>query len=268
MIKETKDRLTGLYVQRYFEGRLEEELARAKRYHHDLTVMMFQINFNYFLPDHDIRWIMIYTIFKQFGAIVTKDLRNVDIAGRYGSDMFAIMLPETPIEGGKIVAERIRKDIASYTFSGYGAVPEVHVALDGGIAAAPIHGKTGEELIISARLGLEDAIRKGGNMVIESPRKLYDEITIPAETASINKIELPPEASSVVIPTDNTPNLKINEEKLYDSRETKILKEPVYAEVKSEVNEPKMPLVKEQDPETVIKTITGYTKKKAKKRRR
>ena len=74
MMMQYIDKLTGLYVQKYFEKRLEEELARTLRYKRPLTILMFEINYNYFMPEFNIRWAMVYTVLKQFGSVLLKQL--------------------------------------------------------------------------------------------------------------------------------------------------------------------------------------------------
>ncbi|MFP4499125.1 MAG: GGDEF domain-containing protein, partial [Vulcanimicrobiota bacterium] len=102
MINEQFDKLTGLYTQKYFERRFEEEVSRTNRYKRPLTLMILEINYDYFKTDANVRWAMIYTILKQFGALLRKQLRNVDIGGRYSGETFVIVFPETNLEGGKI----------------------------------------------------------------------------------------------------------------------------------------------------------------------
>ncbi len=175
MITPNIDKLTGLYTQKYFEERLKEELARSRRYKRPLTLLMFEIDYEHFMPEYNVRWAMVYTILKQFGSLLLSQLRNVDIAGRYGGEMFTIMLPETPLEGGKTAAERIRKVVEEHSFLGDNIVKRVKIALNGGVASFPIHGKTPEELLSSAHQGLLMARNQGGNKVVVCPITLYDE---------------------------------------------------------------------------------------------
>lgn len=188
------DKLTGLYTQKYFNLRLEEELARTRRYKRPLTLIFFEINYNYFMPEYNIRWAMVYTILKQFGALLLRQLRNVDIAGRYGGEMFSVLLPETPIEGGEIASERIRKKVEEHTFLGDNVVKEVRLAINGGMATSPLHGKSIKEMIASAHQALLIARNEGGNKVITCPNILYDDkgkSTIVTEAATAMEVKKP-----------------------------------------------------------------------------
>lgn len=169
------DKLTGLHDQKYFMARLEEELSRSRRYKRPLTVVLFEINYNYFMPEYNIRWAMVYTLLKQFGALLLRQLRNVDIGGRYGGEMFTVLLPETPLEGAKIATERIRQEVEKHTFIGDNVVEEVRLALNGGMASFPQHGKTPREIISSAHQGLLISRNQGGNKIIVCPHILYNE---------------------------------------------------------------------------------------------
>lgn len=194
------DKLTGLYVKKYFVKRLEEELARTRRYKRPLTLILFEVNYNYFMPDYNIRWAMVYTILKQFGALLLRQLRNVDIAGRYGGEMFSVLLPETPLPGGKIAAERIRKKVEDHTFMGDAMVKEVRLAVNCGAAGFPIHGKNSQELFSSAHQGLLIARNEGGNKVVMCPHELYDDegnslLTIGLEDESEKRIRESKKAS-------------------------------------------------------------------------
>jgi diguanylate cyclase (GGDEF)-like protein len=175
MAIENTDKLSGLYIQEYFEDRLEEELARAQRYSRPLTMLFMQINYQHFMPEVNVRWGMVYTIIKQFGSLLLKHLRNVDLAGRYGGEHFMVMLPETPIEGGKVLAERIRKVVSEHRFIGETTSRDIRVALDCGIATSPVHGKGASEIINSAKLALERAQKWGGNLVVVCPLQTYDD---------------------------------------------------------------------------------------------
>jgi two-component system, cell cycle response regulator len=174
MAIEYTDKLSGLFIQEYFEDRLEEELSRIVRYDRPLTLLFMQINYKHYMPEINVRWGMVYTIIKQFGALLLKHLRNVDLAGRYCGENFMVMLPETSIEGGKVLAERLRKVVSEHRFIGETPSRDIRVALDCGIATCPIHGKNASELINSGKLALERAQNWGGNLVVVCPLQLYD----------------------------------------------------------------------------------------------
>jgi diguanylate cyclase (GGDEF)-like protein len=101
------DVLTGQNNRLGFFEKGEQQVAFAKRYNHPLTAIMIDvdkfksINDTYGHSSGD-------KVLTELAARCHKELRMVDVFGRYGGDEFAILLPETPSASALIVAERIR----------------------------------------------------------------------------------------------------------------------------------------------------------------
>ncbi|MBA4320463.1 MAG: diguanylate cyclase, partial [Flavobacterium sp.] len=107
----TTDGLTGLFDRRHFFELAEQELKATKRYKRDLCAIMLDIDHFKKFNDtygHDIG----DEILKLVSSTIKKNLRGADIIGRYGGEEFAILLPETNLEGAKIAAEKLRKEVA------------------------------------------------------------------------------------------------------------------------------------------------------------
>ncbi len=108
------DGLTGLLNRKTWETEVEHEFKRYQRHQHSATMLMFDIdhfknvNDTYGHPAGD-------EVIRQTAAIVRDVIRDIDIAGRYGGEEFTVLLEDTGAEGGKIVAERIRKQIEENT---------------------------------------------------------------------------------------------------------------------------------------------------------
>lgn len=108
------DDLTGLYSRRYWEQRLLEEFNRCKRSGEDSCVMMVDID--HFKNINDTYGHLVGdNVLKQFGKVI-QQLRTSDIAGRYGGEEFAILLPNSNLEESISVAERLRKEIENTAF--------------------------------------------------------------------------------------------------------------------------------------------------------
>ncbi|OFW60952.1 MAG: hypothetical protein A2W01_12330 [Candidatus Solincola sediminis] len=103
-----RDQVTDLYNKSYFHGRLIEELRRAVRYSHDITLVLFEIdNFHEVSAsgsEEDMR-----NILRLISASLARMTRDCDVVARLGEASFAIILPETGWRGGKIMAERLCK---------------------------------------------------------------------------------------------------------------------------------------------------------------
>ncbi len=105
------DELTGLYNRRHFIQLAEKEVNRAVRYRHPQALIMFdldhfkQVNDTYGHPAGD-------QVLKTAASLTRRELRDVDLLGRYGGEEFIILLPETGRRGARATAERLRKRIA------------------------------------------------------------------------------------------------------------------------------------------------------------
>lgn len=170
----TIDRLTGLFVKKEFEVRLSHEVPRALRYRRPLTLLIVEVDFEHFEKERNLRATMSYTIFKQLGPIIHRQLRTVDYGGRISGDLFAALLPETGAEGAVVAGERLRKMVEDYEFLGEDLGTRVRVAINVGMASFPEHGLNVEELTSSAHRALAHARREGGNRAVLYPEKLYD----------------------------------------------------------------------------------------------
>ncbi|MEN6370497.1 MAG: diguanylate cyclase [Armatimonadota bacterium] len=155
-----KDFLTGLFNHRYFQERLTTELVRAERYNHNLCLLIFDldrfksINDTLGHPAGD-------SVLKQLAEVVKDSIRSIDVAARYGGDEFAIILPETDLESGMEVAERLRRAVEEKEFcipAGESASDSsqktINATITIGLAVFPDHHRTREGLIMAADIAL------------------------------------------------------------------------------------------------------------------
>ena len=106
------DGLTGLCNHRHFYTQLTEELNRAKRYRHPLSIIMADID--EFKKFNDTFWhVTGDSVLKIIAGLVSENARENDLVARYGGEEIAIVLPETDMTTTHLVAERMRQVIAS-----------------------------------------------------------------------------------------------------------------------------------------------------------
>jgi diguanylate cyclase (GGDEF)-like protein len=104
------DHLTGLYNRGYWELRLIQEFKRFDRYDQFSTLIMMDI-------DHFKRVNDKYghtvgdDVIRQVSRAIKEQVRDLDIAGRYGGEEFGIILTGTDVEGARVFAERLRTTI-------------------------------------------------------------------------------------------------------------------------------------------------------------
>ena len=106
------DPLTGIFNRRHFFQLAQVELQRSHRYRHPLSVIIFdldhfkQVNDTYGHAVGD-------QVLRAFAHLVSQGIRSVDIFARYGGEEFILLLPETGLEAGLAVAERLRQGVAA-----------------------------------------------------------------------------------------------------------------------------------------------------------
>ena len=155
------DGLTKLFIHRYFQARLEEEMVRAKRYHTACSLILFDIdhfkkfNDTYGHQQGDVVLIEVAKLTKQTVR------ETVDIPARYGGEEFAIILPETDAKGAHLVAERLRKTVEAYDFPGQEKALKVTISL--GVATFPDHASVKSILIKKADMALYECKGRGRN---------------------------------------------------------------------------------------------------------
>jgi len=159
------DPLTEIYNRRYFNIRLKEEFARAKREGYPISSMISDLdNFkkyvdNFGHPMGDI-------ILKEFADLLKISIRETDIICRFGGDEFAYILPFTSSSEAKKVAERIRKNIQSFKFLKDKVNEDVTLTVSIGIASFPEHGNSEEEILSKADSALFTAKNTGKNKIV------------------------------------------------------------------------------------------------------
>lgn len=160
------DYLTNIYNIRYFYSRLEEEFSRAVRYQIPLCCMMLDIDYFKQINDrygHRIGDL----ILREFAQLVQRHTRKSDIFARYGGEEF-ILLPQTPLEGALVEAQRLQQMIRGNAFS-YLREGE-HVTVSFGISSYPNAGiTTADDLINQADHALYRAKEGGRDRIVTYP---------------------------------------------------------------------------------------------------
>lgn len=127
------DQLTGLANRNLMNIELENNFVRARRTGAPFSLIMLDMDFfkkyndKYGHKAGD-------RLLSEIGAILTGEVREVDLATRYGGEEFLIILPDTGITAATEVAERIRSRIGSTDFIPEGQVKATHITVSLGVA--------------------------------------------------------------------------------------------------------------------------------------
>lgn len=162
----TTDPLTGLCNRRRFMELAEVELTRLRRYGRPVAVLMLDVD----------RFKEINDRFGHAGGdealcrlaeTVRSELRGPDHVGRLGGEEFAVVLPETDLEGAMEVAERLRGRLESSPLllpSG-----ELRMTVSIGVAVCEPDEATVERALDRADRALYEAKARGRNRVVGEP---------------------------------------------------------------------------------------------------
>jgi diguanylate cyclase (GGDEF)-like protein/PAS domain S-box-containing protein len=163
----THDELTGLANLRYFKSELKTEHYRAQRNQGAYCLVMCDAdNFKHYNdrnghPAGD-------ALLKELARILTGTARITDLAARYGGEEFVVLCRATPLEGGRVFAERLRKKIEEYPFPHGNAQPLGKVTISIGVAAFPHNADSEDAIIKAADVALYQSKASGRNRVTVS----------------------------------------------------------------------------------------------------
>lgn len=165
----TLDALTGFYNRRQLEERIKQETSKAKRQKTPLCAIMIDIDFFKRINDlygHAAGDLVLKTVSKTMRS----QLREYDIAGRYGGEEFAILLPFTRTEEAIMVAERLRQSVENKKID----LSKVNQQIQNKIINATISlgiyefkdSNTAQDLLKNADMALYKAKETGRNKVV------------------------------------------------------------------------------------------------------
>lgn len=169
------DGLTKLFIRRHFMQLLFEELNRSRRYNRKITLIIADIDHFKGFNDtygHQVGDLVLVEIAKIF----RHNVRLTDKIGRYGGEEFCIMLPETEIEGGMILAERLKQATEECKIIHEERVLKVTASF--GVSEFPKDANEIEKLIKTADLALYEAKLTGRNRVVQFEERLWEKSDI------------------------------------------------------------------------------------------
>jgi len=163
------DELTGLYNRRFFEKSVKDRFQEGTVGLRSVSLLMMDLDKVHAINErHGIKGGNL--VFIATANVLRASTRPGDICARLSGDEFAVLLPDTDCDQARIVAERICRNLTVEKITvpqnpdGTGE-SEVIVSTSIGIASAPAHANTWEDLNLAADIALHHAKAKGRNRV-------------------------------------------------------------------------------------------------------
>ncbi|WP_455376177.1 GGDEF domain-containing protein [Kaarinaea lacus] len=154
------DPLTRINNRRFFDQRLNEEIARSTRANEPISCLFIDIDHFKSINDENGHQQGDF-ILREVAGLIREQLRNCDVIARYGGEEFSILLTNTSEQTAWDVAERIRYRLEQHPFK----LPEIdktlRVSVSIGIAT------------LSGLQGLEDTVKLGHMLLENADQALY-----------------------------------------------------------------------------------------------
>ncbi|MCX5817000.1 MAG: sensor domain-containing diguanylate cyclase [Proteobacteria bacterium] len=158
------DGLTGLFVRKYYDIRINEELLKLKR--HPGSIAIILIDIDHFKTINDSYGHQVGDrVLVEFSNILKENVRKgTSMVSRYDGEKFIILMSDTPLNGALIVADRIRSLCSGYNFAD---AHNLQVTVSAGIASTDNEGLiAAEELFRRADAMLYKAKQSGRNQTM------------------------------------------------------------------------------------------------------
>jgi diguanylate cyclase (GGDEF)-like protein len=159
------DSKTELWTARHFMQLYTAELKRASRFKRPLSFIMADldllrnINNTYGHLAGDV-------VLAGVAKVIRQNTRDFDIAGRFGGEEFAIVLPETTASDALKVAEALRLAVERATFSAPTTNVRIRATLSLGVASFPEDAQAAERLVHAADVAVYQAKLRGRNCIV------------------------------------------------------------------------------------------------------
>ena len=160
-----RDGMTGLYNRRFLEEFIDQVMKQAARENETYSVLMLDVDFFKMVNDtygHDVGDQVIVEI----GKVLRDNIREADLAIRYGGEEFVVMLHNATQEGALKVAQKIHAAFGALSFD-VGSGETLRKTMSIGMAKFPSDGDTIWKCIKFADTALYVAKTTGRNKIVE-----------------------------------------------------------------------------------------------------
>ncbi|HYG99863.1 MAG TPA: diguanylate cyclase [Terriglobales bacterium] len=153
------DSLTGVKTRRFFIEALQAEWKRASRSGRPFSVVLLDLD--NFKEVNDTRGHLEGDlVLARVARVLEQKCRQSNVVARYGGDEFVILMPETNLEQGQALSERLRLWLSTDPM-----LRDLRITGSFGLATYPLHGTLAEEVLRVADAGMYVSKHAGGNRV-------------------------------------------------------------------------------------------------------
>jgi len=162
------DDLTKIANRRKFDRYITAEWTRLAREQHPLSLILCDIDYFKLYNDtygHQAGDRCLQAVAEAICQVIK---RPADLVARYGGEEFVLVLPNTPLEGAKYLAQQVRLQIESLKLPHINSPIDLYVTLSLGVSCCiPEPNSSFQPLIATADKGLYQAKEMGRNRVVE-----------------------------------------------------------------------------------------------------
>ncbi len=162
--QQMRDPMSGLLNRKSFDEKLQEEVSRARRIQHPLSMIKIQID-NFDLLSQKYGEENLLLVVKALAKSMKKNFRNTDILARLAINEFCFLLPHTEIKHTLIKAEKVRRAFTQSQFPFVKIEDKTKLSLSIGVSEYPSLCKDAEGLSKSCDDALFQIKRNQGNRV-------------------------------------------------------------------------------------------------------
>jgi len=158
------DAVTGLYNRHFLSSHLDTLMGRDNEHHRKVSLLMLDID-KFKLVNDTYGHAAGDEVLKEFARRIRGNIRNIDLAARFGGEEFVVVMPEGNIDYAYYFADRLRKAIADEPFEISGSEQPITVTVSIGLALSGEEHSSSNKLLVAADEALYQAKQNGRNRV-------------------------------------------------------------------------------------------------------
>lgn len=155
------DELTGLFNHRRFQEVMAVEVERARRYGHEMGLIMLDID-DFKRVNDTYGHIQGDMVLREVARVLRQSSREIDEPARYGGEEMAVALPQTDLEGAYRFAERVRRRIEAIELPLPNGRGGLRVTASFGVASLATAADIDKDALVAAADGALYAAKRAG----------------------------------------------------------------------------------------------------------